>query len=534
MEFETRFSSMLRGMVALRWNQFRWSFSEWAWLVGLKPSSGKWSERVSFIYIYALIIALMTPGFVNTLGSLYAAEAQTSWATQVNIIRNIIPSVIAVIGLLLVVVPWNSWTLRLTFGDITYLSPSPFDRRLLAVWRYVEMLLLVPLLIALPLILVVPMFGSIWARDVIPTVIRGIVGIGLWGAPLLALGWHISLRKYTQAPRSREIELITRLGIIGIAGVIALTNPEVLLWPGRFLVLVALDKIPWAWAFLIATLLMGAVIVWRAGRHLSLTRVSAASELSARIQNLGVMIVMDRRLLFSVLSQAHVNEGLAVGTLAPTRGLATVVARAALYYRRRSGRAIQIAFVGLIMSMVVIVWHPASIILIGLTAILLTLLIPPWLAHPFQQDQGVPFISQLIPQPLRGRVLVASIVPALLLLAGMLPVLLVFGNWMPNWVWGIVPLAWVMSLFGHVEAIGRGSAVGKRDIFSLLFGSLVVCMVIWSAMSSGATGFLALGPGIITGIGITVLLVTYASIRHSGFSGALTVSEPPRSAGVTK
>ena len=522
MNFEIRFSTMLRGIVALRWNQFRWSFSEWAWLVGLKPTSGKWSERVSFIYIYLLIIGLLTPSFVQTLGGLYAAEAGTSLTAQVNIIRNIIPSAIAVIGALLVLIPWNSWTLRLTFGDITYLSPSPFDQRVLAVWRYCEMLFLVPLLISVPIILVAPMFGSIWARDVIPTVLRGILAIGLWASPLLALGWLISLRKYTQLPRTREVELITRLSIIGIAGVVALTNPDLLLWPGRLLVLAAVDRIPWVWLLLIVYFLIGIAVVWRAGRHLSLTRVSAASELSARIQNLGVMIVMDRRLLFSVLSQANVNEGLAVGSLAPTRGLATTIARAALYYRRRSGKAIQISFVGLMIGMLLIVWHPANIVLIALTALLLTLLIPPWLARPFQQDQAVPFISQLIPQPLRQRVLAASIVPALLMLVGMLPVFLVFGNLMPDWAWGIAPVVWAMSLFGHVETIGRGSAVGKRDVFSLVFGGIVVAIVYWSAMTSGATGFLALGPGIITGIGITFVLVTYASIRHNGFSAGLS------------
>lgn len=509
---------MLRGMVALRWHQFRWSFSEWAWLVGLKPSSGKWSERVSFVYIYVLIIALLTPGMVQTLAGLYAAEAQTSLTLQVNILRAIIPSAIAVIGLLLVVVPWNSWALRLTFGDIAYLSPSPFDRRVLAMWRYLEMLLLAPLLIVLPMFLVAPMFGSIWARDVIPVVVRGTLAVSLWAAPLLALGWHISLRKYTQAAMTRELERVTRLIILGTAGVIMLTNPEIILWPGRLLVLVALDKVPWAWPLLSAYFLIGLVVVWRAGRHLSLTKVSAASDLSARIQNLGVLIVMDRRLLFSILSQARVNEGRAVGTLASTKGVTTIIARAALYYHRRSGQAVQLAFVGLMMSMSLIVWHPTNIVLLALTALLLALLIPPWLAHPYQQDMAVPFVSQLIPQALRHRVLVASVVPALLLMVGMLPALLVFGSWMPNWAWGTVPTVWVMSLFGHVEAIGRGSTVGKRDIFSLLFGGIVVLVVFWSAMTSGATGILALGPGIITGGGISVVLMTYASIRHNGFS----------------
>src|SRR5258708_339594 len=224
--FDSRLSAMLRGAIVLRWHQFAWMVGEWAWLFGLKPASGKWTERVSFLYIYVLVIGLMTPTVLQIIGGLYAAEAKTAPALQAIILRNTLPWIIAVFTVLLVALPWQAWLLPLTFGDITYLSPSPFDRRVLALWRYLEMVAAVPLF-ALPfLILIAPMFGSIWAADVIPAILRGAIAVGLWGAIALALGWHLSLRQYARDPLLPGTELIARLGIIVAAIVIAVTRPD--------------------------------------------------------------------------------------------------------------------------------------------------------------------------------------------------------------------------------------------------------------------------------------------------------------------
>src|SRR5436305_415927 len=168
--FETRLRSMLSGIITLRFHQLAYVISEWAWLIGLKPSSGKWLERISFLYIYLLAIGLMTPSVLGVIGGLYVAEAKTSPALQVVILQVTIPWIVAVISLLLVIMPWKGWLLRLTFGDIAYLSASPFDRRVIALWRYLEMVVVVPLMIWLPLVLIAPMFGSIWAQDVIPEI----------------------------------------------------------------------------------------------------------------------------------------------------------------------------------------------------------------------------------------------------------------------------------------------------------------------------------------------------------------------------
>src|SRR5258706_3077902 len=130
--FEIRPLTMLRAIVALRWHQFLWVGTEWARAFGLVPSSGKWSERISFIYIYILSLGVLSPAILNTLAGIYAAEAKTDPALQIKILQTTIPAIVAVISVILIVMPWKAWMLRLTYGDMTYLAASPFDRVVLS------------------------------------------------------------------------------------------------------------------------------------------------------------------------------------------------------------------------------------------------------------------------------------------------------------------------------------------------------------------------------------------------------------------
>ncbi len=514
--FEVRLRSMLRGMVALRLRQLRYVLGEWAYVFGLKPSSGKWMERISFVYIYVLIVAVSTPAVLQVLGSLYESESKTSAALQAAILQNTIPWLVAIFSVLLIVNPWKAWMLRLTFGDISYLASSPFDRRVLALWRYLEMVVAIPLLFLFPLILVAPMFGSIWAEDVFQNILRAMLAIGLWAAPMLALGWHVSLQQYVHSPLPTGISLLARLGVIVAAGLLAATNPAVLLWPGRLIVLLAMGKAPWAWILLVGFALAGIGVVWRAASHLSMTRASAGSNVFARIQQLGYMVLVDRQLLFSILSDARAHEQRATGILPPARGSAIIFARAALHYRRRLGQAVQLFVAGMVMGLALIVWRPATIVPMVITAVLLALLMPPWLAYLFRRDMAVPFMSQFVPQPLTRRVLAASVTPVALVLAGMIPVLAVFGIWMPGWAWGIAPAIWVLSLAGHVEAVGKGSTPGDRNLFTVLLDSAAVLVVMWSTVTSGASGLWALGWGIIAASGVSLALLLFADFRHHG------------------
>src|SRR5436309_2505748 len=100
--FETRLRTMLRGIVALRWRQLLYLLGEVAWLIGLKPTSGKWRERITFAYMYILIIGLMTPSVLQVFKGLYALEDKTAPALEATILQTTLPGIVAVLSLLMV------------------------------------------------------------------------------------------------------------------------------------------------------------------------------------------------------------------------------------------------------------------------------------------------------------------------------------------------------------------------------------------------------------------------------------------------
>jgi hypothetical protein len=240
-KFEITLGGMLSSIATLRFRQLRWTAAYWARAFGLLPASGKWTERIAFVYIYLLIVGLMTPTLVNLLNGLYVLETKAFPSFRVSIITMIIPVFVALISFLLIVLPWRAWLLRLTFGDITYLASSPFDRRVLSLWRFVEMPLAFGALSLIPFTLLATFLtgGSIYASDVIPTIFRATLAFFLWMIPMLALGWHLSLQAYLHNQLPGSVRFIGRLSVIVAAFVLLVFAPEVLWWPGRLIVLLA-------------------------------------------------------------------------------------------------------------------------------------------------------------------------------------------------------------------------------------------------------------------------------------------------------
>ncbi len=516
--FQTTLSGMFGSIAALRQKQLRWTFAYWLRAMGLMPSSGKWMERITFVYIYVLIISVMTPAIVGLLNSLYVLESKAAPDVLARTMLTTLPAIIAVLSVFLLVMPWRAWMLRLTFGDMTYLSPSPFDRRVLTMWRFIEVVIFITLFTVFPFVFLAPLFGSILAASIIPAVLRGMAAMALWITPMLALGWHMSLQDYVTTPPPGGIRLIARLGVIVAVGVLLVTNPQVLLLPGRVVMLLAMGKASWAWLLFAAYAAAGIGIIWITSRHLSLTRASAASDVFARIGQLGFMILLDRQLLVSIIGEARANESRAVGELPPAVGIYTALARTALFYRRQYGQSITLILYGVLFGVGLVVWRPFNIAITVVTAILLALVLPPQLATVFRRDQSVPFITQFIPQPMTRRLLASSLTPALLMAAGMLPVLLVFNTYVDPVSWGIVPVVWILSLVGHVESVGKHGTLSERSLFSVLMAAIAVFVVFWTAGSSGFQGAFGLLGGAAVTLSMSLALLFITEIRKDGLN----------------
>ncbi len=520
MAFQITLSGMLSSIVSLRWHQFRWTMAYWARAFGLLPASGKWGERITFVYIYVLIVALMVPAAASIINALYLLELKATPELQVATLYTTIPALIGVLSLFLIAFPWKAWMLRLTFGDITYLAASPFDRRVLALWRFIEVVFAIGLVCLIPLTLLAPVLanGSILAVEVLPAIGRGALALALWVTPMLALGWHLSLQEYVHNPPPVGVRWIARLSVIVAAGVLLVTNPAILLWPGRLIVLISLNQGLFGWPLLIVYAMVGLAVIALTSRQLSMTRVAAGSDVFARIQQLGFMIVMDRQLLLSILGEARANESYAVGTLPHATGILTLVARTALFYRRQYGQAVQLIGTGIAFGLALIFWRPFNLPTVIVTVVLLVLLLPPSLARVFRSDLSVPFVMQFIPQPLTRRLLAASVVPFVLLLTGLLPVLIGFNRFMPDWAWGIAPVIWVLTLIGHVEIVGKRNSVSDRNLFSVILGSIAVFVIFWTATSTDVSGVFALFQGVVAAGSVSFALMLIAEARSTGLT----------------
>ena len=524
---------MLSSIVTLRLAQFRWTLAYWSRALGLLPASGKWQERITFAYIYLLIVALMTPTAVSLLNGLYVLESKSSPALVAIALQNSLPALIAVLSIALIVIPWRAWMLRMTFGDITYLAAAPFDRRLLAVWRYLEVVLFISIIGLIPMTLLAPALagGLLLAIDVLPAIGRGWLALLLWVMPMLALGWHISLQEYSKTPLPALTRWLGRFVILVAAGVVLYNNRDVLLWPGRLIVLLMRGDAPAiliGWPLLIAFAAVGVIVVALESRGLSMTRAAVGADVLARIQGLGYMVLVDRQLLLSILGEKRASESYAAGVLPKATGLLAIPARTALFYRRQYGQTIQLFAVGLAMGIGLLAWRPDNFIVVVVTAVLLVALLPSQLAAVFRSDMGVPFISQFIPQPLRSRLLASSLVPALIMLAGMIPPLVSLNALMPDWAWGVLPIVWVLSLIGHTDQVGKGTLRSDRNIFSVILGSAALFFVLWSAITSGVGGPLALVQSVAVAGSVSLILLMIADIRHGGTNPqALNTAKQP-------
>jgi len=519
---QTTFRGMLGSVRFVRARQIRWTMAYWARAFGLLPNSGKWMERITFVYIYVISIALLTPTLLSLLNGLYVTETKVAPAARFQALNTTLPTIIAVASVLLIGLPWRAWMLRLTFGDMVYLAPSPFDRRVLVLWRFIEVCIFIGVIGFIPFTLLAPAFGSIEAAHVLPVIFRGITALALWFAPMLAVGWVISLQEYQHDGQSGVIRWLTRVAFAGAAVALFALGSELLLWPGRMVMAIASgDSTVWyGWFLLIGWAALGGFAVWRVGRGLSLTRAAERAETFARIQQLGFMIFVDRQLLGSIIAETRANQSRAVGTLPRATGIWTIAARAFIFYRRQYGQAVQLVAVGLAFGAGLLLFNPADPILTIFYAVILVVVVAPMMARVFRHDLDVPFITQFNLHPVTSQIVVAAILPALLVLIGVLPVLIAFWPLVPRGGLGLVPAVWVLSVFGHFEAIGKGGRPAARSIFTVIMGAAALLVLVWNVSQVGRDPLLAaLSGAAIAGL-LTFVLLFVAEIRRNGLNAA--------------
>jgi hypothetical protein len=475
----------------------------------------------------------MTPTVLSLLNGLYVLERKAPPSAFIQAQTLILPTIIAIASLLLVVLPWRSWMLRLTFGDISYLTASPIDRTGLTIWRFIEVCIFVGLIGFIPFTILGAIHGSIDLIVVLPAILRGVTALAFWFTPMLAAGWVISLQEYIPHGPRPIIRFLTRAFIAVVVVVLFLNGSDVLLWPGRLVMLISQGD-PTAslgWVLLLGWAALGTVAVGRVGSHISLTRAAAQGETFARLQQLGFMIFVDRQLLGSVLAETRAGQAPAVGTMPKTSGVMSIAGRQMIFYRRQYGQAITLIGIGLALGFGLLFWRIPDLILLVTSSTALILGLPTRLSQVFRQDLDVPFIAQFNVHPLTAQLVAATVVPTALMVAGALPVLIAFLPYALPYGFALLPLLWLMALFGHVEAVGRNGRPAARSIFTVILGVAALLFVQIGVFGSGTNPAAAILSGFVMTGAAALLLLMIAEIRRTGINAT---QAPPRPARATE
>jgi hypothetical protein len=172
-------------------------------------------------------------------------------------------------------------------------------------------------------------------------------------------------------------------------------------------------------------------------------------------------------------------------------------------------------------------WRPLNPFIIVVTAVLMALFLPPMFARVFQRDMGVPFISQFNLHPLIRQLVVASIVPCVLVLIGMIPTMLGLLRFVPAFSFSLIPIVWIISLFGHVESVGKKGMPAARGLFTVIMGSVAIGIMLWNSATVGNDLFSASVSGLTIAVVISLVLLFVAEIRRNGMNAAQYQQPPP-------
>ncbi len=278
--------SDLRILFGLRWRQFRSGAVYWLRLLGYDAQARSWMQRIYVLYLLGIgsiwFFAMWAWGHDLALGIGDSLARQT-----LTEILQAIPPGLLLLQVWAMMASLRSTPLKLSFPDMAWIVGSPLARSVPvlpgfirqvatrsivfgAVWALLTVLLRGPVAPAAPAdslrvalvvtLLVVLTWSQAWLLGILRLVYPQVSRVpGLWLAPLLLLG-------------------------------LAQLLPDLLLWPGRLLVLSLYDQAPlWALA-LIALLAAGMVAAFvLLGARINMIQAADESAVYARLAALGLL-----------------------------------------------------------------------------------------------------------------------------------------------------------------------------------------------------------------------------------------------------
>ena len=276
----------LRILFGLRWRQFRSGAVYWLRLLGYDSQARSWMQRVYVLYLLGIgsiwFFAMWAWGYegASALGQSLERQSLADFLQR-------IPPAVLLLQVWAMMASLRSTPLKLSFADMAWIVGSPLARSVPVLPGFIRQVLSRSIV-----------FGAIWA--LLTVLLRGPVAparaadslrVVLVVALLVLLTWSLAwllgiLRLvYPQVSRWPGLWL-TPLLLLGVAQVV----PDLLLWPGRLLVLSLYDMAPlWTLAAigLMAAGLVASFVLL--GARINMIQAADESVVYARLAALGLL-----------------------------------------------------------------------------------------------------------------------------------------------------------------------------------------------------------------------------------------------------
>lgn len=387
----------LRSLVWLRWKQFKDAAVYWLRVLGYQPKDKSFSQNLYVLYLVIIgcfwLFAMWAWAYEQATGT-----GRSLTPEGLTTILDGIPLVLLGIQLFAIRSALSGTPLKLSFPDMAYLAGSPIDRSAPVLLGYIRQVIPRVLLIAVILALVGIAAITPIDRDATGT---ASVNIVLAAVPIVMLSWASAwmlglLRMaFVKSPLRRLLWLVPATILI-----LASVLPDLILWPGRLLVLAMVGtSLPFAWALVLAVTVASIAAIVYLGRQINMTDAADESVLYARIQALGLLAYTQPQLQARIHVQARQAARKPFLRLPRAQGVWGFVTRAALSYIRHPLMLLTCALWGAAMTQaavfVVANELPAQL---WIGWVLVAGLAPPMgMLHVFQADVEERFLRQFLP-----------------------------------------------------------------------------------------------------------------------------------------
>jgi hypothetical protein len=473
--------SDLRLLFWLRWRQFRDNAVYWLRLLGYDPKEKALTQNLYILYLIgigSIWIFAMWAWFYDT--ATHIGETLDS-ATLYQILTAL-PYTVLAVQVFAMVVALRSTPLKLSFADMAYIAGTPIARSVPVLLGFIRQVITRSVV-----------FGAIWALLTVALLqaahrspdgwdsLRVIAMVVLVTTFTWAAAWVLGILRLVY-PRVSRIPLLWALPLL-LAGV-AYVAPDLVLWPGRAILLVMYDAAP-VWLIpLMVVIAAGLVIafVWF-GNRINMIQAVDESVVYARLAAIGWMAWRMPDIQFRIRAQQSYVNRTPWLKLPKASGQMALVTKAAVSYLRHPSMLIVNLLWGAAMTYVVVLIVVNQLpVQFWIGWILVAGIAPPiGLLHAFRMDLQEPFLRQFL--RLNGfEILIADVIlPLIFLILGSSVVWALQGFPLEILSLGIllIPLlAFLLAMCGAV-AVTRDRVLQTRLLatglsFGLALGASVV------------------------------------------------------------